>query len=387
MRKFFSIFIVPILICILLCTTTGCRDDELVVAAEYEEIPEATMADSPLAGMYLLNEGNMGSNKCTLDYLEFSTGFYIRNIYAEHNPNVVKELGDVGNDIAIYGNRLYIVVNCSHKVEVLDAHSGVRIGQVDIPNCRYLAFHDGYLYVSSFVGPVQVNSDSPKGAVYKVDAESLSIVDKVVVGYQPEQMAIVGDKMYVANSGGYIPPEYDTTLSEIDLATMRQTAQIEVGKNPGNVLADRYGNLWVSVRGDNENSEGRGVRILLPDEKGRYSSSRSEFIAAGCNRMILKGDSLLTISSASNYGGKSGYKVIDVKSRRLLSDNFIHDGTEQSIRVPYGLSVNPTSGDILISDAGNYVSSGVLHCYTSAGRLRWSVRTGDIPSGMVFLNK
>lgn len=61
----------------------------------------------------------MGSNKCTLDYLDYVNGYYIRNLYSERNPNVVKELGDVGNDIQIYGSKLYVVVNCSHKVEVL----------------------------------------------------------------------------------------------------------------------------------------------------------------------------------------------------------------------------------------------------------------------------
>lgn len=55
-----------------------------------------------IIGMYLLNEGNMGSNKSTLDYVDFSQGYYVRNLYAERNPHVIKELGDVGNDIQIY---------------------------------------------------------------------------------------------------------------------------------------------------------------------------------------------------------------------------------------------------------------------------------------------
>ena len=30
-----------------------------------------------------------------------------------------------------------------------------------------------------------------------------------MVGYQPEEMVIVGNKLYVANSGGYRVPNYD----------------------------------------------------------------------------------------------------------------------------------------------------------------------------------
>ena len=38
-----------------------------------------------------------------------------------------------------------------------------------------------------------------------------------------------------------------------------------------------------------------------------------------------------------------------------------------------------------VTDAKNYVSSGVLHCYSRAGRRKWSVRTGDIPAHTVFI--
>lgn len=111
-------------------TLQSCREDEVVVPTEYDLIPEHAVIGQGVQGMYLLNEGNMGSNKCTLDYYDYSTGIYSRNIYGSANPSVPKELGDVGNDLAIYGSRLYAVVNCSNKVEVMDAATCVRIGQI-----------------------------------------------------------------------------------------------------------------------------------------------------------------------------------------------------------------------------------------------------------------
>ena len=191
----YSLYFLP-----LLMSITGCREDELVVPTEYDIVGEAPDPNSKIRGFYLVNEGNMGSNKCTLDYMDYFTGLYARNFYAERNPNVIKELGDVGNDIGVYGSKLYVVVNCSHKVEVLDARSGIRLGQIDIPNCRYVRFHRGNAYVSSYVGPVLIDANAPKGAVYQIDTLSLAVTDKVTVGYQPEEMEIVGDYMYVANS-------------------------------------------------------------------------------------------------------------------------------------------------------------------------------------------
>lgn len=140
------IHIITFFLLILFCTTS-CREDELVVPTEYDIVSDLGRPATGIRGFCLLNEGNMGSNKCTLDYYDYLTGLYARNFYAERNPNVIKELGDVGNDIGIYGSKLYVVVNCSHKVEVLDARSGVRIGQVGIPNCRYIRFHKGKAYI------------------------------------------------------------------------------------------------------------------------------------------------------------------------------------------------------------------------------------------------
>ncbi|MGN0234169.1 MAG: YncE family protein, partial [Bacteroidaceae bacterium] len=41
----------------------SCREDEVVVPTEYDLIPEHAVNGQGVQGMYLLNEGNMGSNK------------------------------------------------------------------------------------------------------------------------------------------------------------------------------------------------------------------------------------------------------------------------------------------------------------------------------------
>lgn len=366
----------------------GCREDEVVVPAEYEPIPDAPAADTDIRGFYLVNEGNMGSNKCTLDYYDYLTGVYARNIYAERNPNVVKELGDVGNDIGIYGSKLYVVVNCSHKVEVLDARSGVRIGQVDIPNCRYVRFHRGKAYVSSYVGPVQLGADAPKGAVYQVDTLSLAITGQVTVGYQPEEMETVGDNMYVANSGGYRAPEYDNTVSVIDLAGMRQVELIPVGINLHRVRKDRYDRLWVTSRGDRLS---RPSRLYVMDRiPGTDRMKVTDTLPVACSNMAIHGNLLYFYAAEwSDLTGSNtiSYGIIDIRTKEVVSTNFITDGTEREIAMPYGIAVHPETGDIYLTDAKNYVSSGTLYCFDSQGRKKWSVRTGDIPTAIAFLHK
>jgi DNA-binding beta-propeller fold protein YncE len=364
----------------------GCRGDDVVFPAEYDSVVDAASADGNILGFYLINEGNMGSNKCSLDYLDYATGVYARNIYAERNPNVIKELGDVGNDMGIYGSRLYIVVNCSNKVEVLDSRTGIRIGQVDIPNCRYIRFHDGKAYVSSYVGTVSAGGDAPKGAVYQVDTLSLSITGKATVGYQPEEMEVVDGNLYVANSGGYMSPNYDNTISVIRLSDFRQTEQIPVAINLHRLKKDAYNKLWVNSRGN----YGDIASKLLVLGKQNNRMAVTDTIDVACSNMALKGDSLYyyaTEWSNSAAANTITYGIVDVRSKKVVSTNFITDGTESEIAVPYGIAVNPETGDILITDAKNYVSSGTLYCFDCNGRKKWSVKTGDIPSTICFLYK
>lgn len=368
----------------LFCALTGCRTDEVVVPVEEEPVGEIRK-DSPVKGFYLLNEGNMGSNKCSLDYYSYLTGIYSRNIYSERNPNVVKELGDVGNDIQIHDGRLYAVINCSHKVEVMDAATGIRVGQIDVPNCRYIRFNGDRGYISSYVGPVQINPAAPKGMVYEFDTETLAITRTVTVGYQPEEMEIVGNRLYVANSGGYRAPDYDYTVSVIDLKDFRQVRQIPVAVNLHRVRKDNLNRLWVTSRGNRGDIPSRIYLLEPAGATGEYEVSRR--IDVPCSNLALTDSRLYYIAtewSDRTQSNEVSYGVIDLATCTPLSERFITDGTESEIAVPYGIAVHPETGDIFVTDAKNYVSSGTLYCFSATGRCKWKVRTGDIPAAIAF---
>ena len=366
----------------------SCRTDEVTYPSEYEVLPMesrelSSFASNEPIGMYLLNEGNMGSNKATIDYVDFCNGCYVRNIYGERNPNVVKELGDVGNDIQIYGNRLYAVINCSHKVEVMDARTCRRIGQVDIPNCRYICFHAGKAYISSYVGPVSIDPNAQLGAVFEVDTATLEITRKVTVGYQPEELVVYNEHIYVVNSGGYRAPDYDSTMSVISLKDFRQVQKIPVCLNPHRLRQDQYNQLWITSRGDYKDVQPQ-LTCFSPATNSQLSIAN----APAASEMVIIGDSMYfygTHWSEQTMSNQITYGIFDIRKQTLVSEHFITDGTEQEIKIPYGIQVNPYNGDIYVTDAKNYVSSGQLHCYSREGKRKWSVRTGDIPAHMCFV--
>ena len=330
----------------------SCRGDEVV----YPTIGTHVTDEVREGGLYVLCEGNMGSNKARLDYMNLKTGEYYANWYGWQNPRQLKELGDVGNDIQTYGGRLYAVINCSHKIEVMDRQAR-HIGQVDIPNCRYLAFRGNKMYVSAYVGSVA--TPELLGSVFEIDTATLTITREVKVGHQPDEMCIIGDKLYVANSGGYLTNRYDSTLSIVDLNSFAEE-KIVVGLNPTRVRKDGQNHLWVCCQGNY--GKVKPSVVVLEEQK------IVKRIPIACSNISIQ--------------GTMAY-IIDNTNRRLQAISTI-DYSEQpqtidisSMEHPYGLL---TTGEaIYITDAKNYVSSGVLYCFGYDGDLHWSALTGDIP--------
>ncbi|MDR1593367.1 MAG: YncE family protein [Prevotellaceae bacterium] len=375
-RQWLGVLIV--LICLAACRNDG---DDIIPPTETLVTDGNT---GPVKGFFLLNEGNMGSNKASLDYFDYETSVYHKNIFPERNPGVVNELGDVGNNIAIYGDKLYAVINCSHLVEVMDVNTAKHIATIAIPNCRYIVFDKGYAYVSSYAGPVLIDPNARLGYIARIDTASLTVKDTCIVGYQPDEMVIAGDKMYVANSGGYRVPNYDNTVSVIDLTTFKEVRKIVAGINLHRLERDNYDNIYVTSRGDRKNI--RSNTYIL--------NTKTDMITHVLNlpaaELCAAGDSIYVCSVEFNDNtGKNtvSYAIINTQTQSVVSRNFITDGTEKNIEIPYGIAVNPDTREIFITDARDYINPGMLYCFTPDGKKKWEVTTGDIPAHIVFTRK
>jgi len=356
----------------------SCRKDDTVTPPA--TTPVASGAPGSIKGFFLLNEANMGSNKASLDYFDYESGNYLKDIFPARNPGIVKELGDVGNDIQIYGDKLYAIINVSNLVEVMDVHTAKQIATIAIPNCRYITFDKGYAYVSSYAGPVKIDPNARLGYVARIDTSSLTVKDTCVVGYQPEEMVIRNNKLYVANSGGYRVPNYDNTVSVIDLNTFKETSKITVGINLQHMKLDSYGDIYVSSRGNYEDIPSNLYIINGADQV-------SDVLNLPVSNMTICGDSLYAYSTEwSNITNSNtiAYAIVNTSEKGVVSRNFITDGTDKKITIPYGIAINPETREIFVTDAKDYVTPGRLYCFTPEGKYKWDVETGDIPAHIVF---
>jgi hypothetical protein len=326
----------------------------------------------------------MGSNNATLDFYNYQEAKFNRNIFSVVNPGVTGGLGDVGNDLKIYGSRLYVVINASGLVEVMDAKTAKHIGIISVTNCRNIAFSGGKAYVSSYAGSEY--GASQIGLVAEVDTASLQVLRTVNVGHEPEELEVVNGKLYVANSGGYNPPAYDNSVSVIDISSFTETGKIDVAVNLLNLRKDAHNNLFVLARGDYGAVQSDIYKI------NTQTNAVEKINIPYTSNFCVSGDSLFVLSNNTDWSSGTAvtvakFVIYNTQSKQIMTENFITDSSDVEIGMSYGIAVNPITKEIFITDVKDYASPGTLFCFSQEGSKKWSAMTGVIPSKIEFLWK
>jgi YVTN family beta-propeller protein len=316
-------------------------------------------------GLYVLCEGLFNANNTSLTYYNYDDKQLTIDRFTTVNS---RGLGDTGNDIKVYGSKMYIVVNVSSTLEIVNPQTGASVKKIDLKDNgvgrqpRYIVFNKNKAYISNFDGTVAV-----------LDTASMAIEQYIKVGRNPEQMAIANNKLYVANSGGLDYPDYDNTVSVIDLNTLKETRKITVVENPRGVAADQYGDVYVLSTGNYGDIKSSMATI---DSKTDAVKTQVNFSGGS---MVINGDYAYIPAS----GGK--LKVFNVKTETIEKENFIVDGTK--ITTTYGVAVDELTGEVFVMDARNYSTGGEVFCFDKEGKKKYSINVGINPNNVVFINK
>lgn len=319
--------------------------------------------DAYANGMYILNEGLFQMNNSTLSYYDFTTGKLTENIFLDVNH---RGLGDVGNDLKRYGSKLYIVVNNSNIVEVVDVKTVQSLKTINLSGKqpRQVAFLDDKAYISCF-----------DGDVVRIDTASLEVEATVHTGPNPDGICACNGKLYVCNSGGLSYPNYGNTVSVVDPATFTVVKDITVAVNPTRVkgYSDRY--VYVVSNGNYGDVPYTFQKI----------DCQTDEIVKNYNLEVLNFDIHQNLAYVYSYNYStmtSWIKVLDLETDEIVKEQFISDGTQ--LKTPYGIKVNPLNGDVYITDAGTFTTNGDVYCFDKDGKKKFSFEAGLNPSAMAF---
>jgi YVTN family beta-propeller protein len=323
------------------------------------------------AGIYVMNEGSFNGNNASITRFTFSDSAVSGDVFMQQNG---RGLGDTGSDLAIYGSKIYAVVNVSSQLEVMDARTCVSIKQIPLfdgnqpRQPRKIAFAGGKAFVCNFDGTVAV-----------IDTMSLTIEKIIPVGPNPDGITLAGNKIWVSNSGGLNFPDYNNTLSVIDPITLTEEKQVTVGINPFSIVPDNYGDLYLIARGNYSDVKSR--LQVIDAATGNVKHTFQDFEAINFS---IAGDTAYVY----NYDWASGISsvlMLNVKTETVISNSFISDGTV--IQTVYGIAANPVSGLVYISDANNFTGNGKVYAFDRNGKRKFSFNAGINPAGFAFLNE
>jgi YVTN family beta-propeller protein len=303
-------------------------------------------------GVFVLNQGTFGGNNTTLTYYDFTAGTQTTDFFKKVNGF---GLGDTGSDFIIYGGKMYIVMNVSGYVAVTN---GVTAKFIDTISFKNAGVNRGPENIVAAGGKIFVSSTD--GTVAVIDTTSLAITKFIKVGSNPAQMVVANDNLYVSNTGGF-SATFDSTVSVIPLNSLIETGKIVVGINPGSITTDNTGNIYVVCTGNYGAVAPSLVKVNL------NTNTISKKVDSSFGNIRYYNSALFT---TGGYFGATNVGIFSPDDLAAVRPSFITDGT--TIVNPYGLDIDPATGDVYVGDAKDYVSSGEVFCFDKTGKKKFS---------------
>jgi YVTN family beta-propeller protein len=340
------------------------------------------------SGVLVLEEGTFQKGNASVSLLNPQTGQVTApNIFSAVND---RPLGDVLQSYIEIGGKGYLVVNNSDKVEVVENSTFRNIGTIQkglsatslpVEQPRYMvaAPPQSGQYLKAYVTCWGGKTVGPNVSV--IDLAGRQAFKQITVGSGPEQLTLVGNQVFVANSGGF---GVDNTVSVINTDTDQVVTTISVGNRPTSMAYDADANV---------------VYVLC---SGKYAY---DYVA---NKVVPTTAELVKINPATRQvvgritiGGKpllnNPSNLVFNNTTKTLYFNFggaIYSTPAAATSIPldkplinrnfYGLGVDQTTGTIYGGDAKDFNRGGTVVRYRATGVLLDSAKVGIAPNGFYF---
>ena len=337
-------------------------------------------------GAYVVNSGNMYSNiESSLTAIDYASSTATQNVFKAANG---RTLGNTANDGIVYGNKIYLAVDQSNTIEVIDKKTKQSIKQIKTTELlgnaegadpRHIIADGGKVYFTTYGGYVAA-----------VDTTDFALQKKWQVGSYPEGLVIGNGNLYVANSnygagGG--------NISCINLSNDNvETKNIEGVNNPTSiyyyagrvyVLDNQYYDASYNAYGENalravDFADGKSQKVA----DGNYAVCVTP---GATTRMDVVRPYFYVLNAP--YGGSPSVSVF---AAGIITQPQALTLSEMPVS-PCGIFADPLNGHIFVlsyrmGDKGyaDYNGNGYVVEYDSAGKKLHEYETGVGSCAMFF---
>ena len=353
-------FVLPLLIAIIVLLS-GCMKEGSLPVSEIDLYGSR--------GVFIINEGNYLYGNSSLSYYDIDSKQVINNIYSTANG---LPLGDVAFTMWLHKGKGYIVMNNSSCIHVVDANSMLQYGTIEkLPSPRHMLFLEDELALVS---------DLYARAITLVNPKTLETVGTIKTGtkslpfYQhPTEYLIKIENEIFTNAWSY-----DNKVLVINSKSLSVTDSIEVGIQPLAMTKDKNNDIWIINDGGYGSSPmgNEPPSIMRINTKTHSISLRLDFEHttdwAGQIAANPTGD---TIYFICNHLYAMHINDTRLPNKPILTRN------NNTFRA---LGVDKKTGDIYLSDAGDYMSEGKVYRLKPNGTPIDTLNVGIIPGNFCF---
>lgn len=319
-------------------------------------------------GVLVLNEGTYMYANASLSFYDPEADTVCNNLFYKVNGAPV---GDVGQSLAIINGKLFIVVNNSNYIYKVDANTLV----CDTLQPYLLSDFYSPRYILPLSAEKAYVSDLSGTDLWIINPQEMTHTGTIAVGKPTETMVQVGQEVFLTNWSRFYHPELqNNTVQVVDAINDIKVAEIEVGFEPNGMVVDKDGYVWVMCEGD-VNDFDMPSSLWKIDPKTKKASQVRTYPKKTMNLAIDPSGSVLYYFHGNDVHRASIYAAEQDDAAFCIAS----EG-----KTFYKISVDPSTGDIYVSDAKNYSVSGTVYRYSSDGLLLSSFNAGICPGYMLF---
>jgi hypothetical protein len=308
-------------------------------------------------GLFIGNEGNFRGGNGSLSFYSYDSLRVYNNLFNGVNDRPV---GDVLNNIAIYDDHLFMVVNNSGKIEIADINTLKSEASVTgLISPREIAFiSESKAYISS---------------LYSDSVVIFNHADHIIEGYidigrSSEYIKVCGDYAWISNWS------MGNSLTVIDTGSDIVEGVIVVAPEPGRIVEDSDGMLWVLCSGGYMNVEYPALYRIDPEIMSIELELRFDNIFSSPSELLINGtgDRLMFLNGDIFSMG--------TEETQLPQNPLI----ESDSRNFYRLGYDDMRDIIYATDAVDYMQNGRVYGFNPEGEEVISFEAGVIPGSFAF---
>lgn len=320
----------------------------------------------PGHGLFITNEGNFQYGNASLSFYDPLEKAVENELF--YRANAMK-LGDVAQSMTIRDGIGWIVVNNSHVIFAIDIETGKEIGRItNLTSPRYIHFLSNE---KAYVTQIWDNR------IFIVNPSTFEITGYIPV---PRMTMEQGSTEQMVQYGKYVFVNcwsYQNRILKIDTETDSIVDELVVGIQPTSLVLDKNNKIWSVTDGGYEGSPyGYEAPSLYRIDAETFTIEKEFRFNFGDAPSEVQ----LNGTKDKIYWINDDIWEMDVTADVLPSNPFLDSrGT-----IYYGLTIDPASGDVYVADAIDYQQQGMILRYSSEGVELDKFYVGIIPGAFCW---